>query len=395
MGKRKQEAIPEKSTKKPSKSPSETKYSLCIPSSIISSTNAYNLEQITYISYQIAKIATIYNISEIVILDIPTNEIKLFQFEKDQAKKIELGSAKGGKKIRFNISDEEILNSTKTNKSSTETKSNESNELINEKIKLNENNSLLFASLLQFFITPPYLIKSVFANNKYKDKFKYASKLPKLSTLPFMNNNNVHQDFKEGLTIAKASPKPTSSSSSKLKKGNKKKLLSVTKYVNIGESEPLELSQDIPVNVRVTVDIKNKKIVSPLTAYGTMGNKSSFGYFVRIAKTFSSTFTESSFNDGYTSSIYIKADDYFNNDDKKSIENNKINDVDLSQINVKGGQVLLVLGNLKDLEYSFKQDKSNLAEVENVLQMFDGELKIPNGVKIEDAALIALTKVNA
>ncbi|KAK7678167.1 hypothetical protein QCA50_018845 [Cerrena zonata] len=383
MAKRKSESVPDKPTKKPSKSLKPTRYSLCVPSSIISNSNAYNLEQITNIAYQIAKTATIYDVAEIVILDIPTSTEKHEQKEKELTKVVELGSDKGGKRIKFNFNDDEVKKEDAKEKPK---EVDEALEPTGDDIK-NENNSILFASLLQYFITPPYLINSTFANNKYKSKFKYAHKLPKLSTLPFMQNNGVGSDFKEGLTVAKHTPKITNKKTKK--KTSQIKKLSVTKYVNIGEDKLLELSQDVPVNVRVTVDVKNKKIVSPLTAYGTIGNRSSFGYFVRLAKTFSSLFTESSFPDGYTASVYANAGDYFNRTPLEVPES-----VELSKINVKGGQVLIVVGQLDDINYSFTKDQSNLSGIEGAHQMFDGKLDLPNGVRVEDGALIALTKLN-
>lgn len=378
MAKRKAEAKEDKPVKKPSKAIGETQYAICIPSTIISSANAKNLEQITFIAYQIAKTATIYNVAEIVILDVPTPSKKAEAAEKAATKVVELGSEKGGKKIKFNFNDDEIAKPDADKPKEPETPADITSDI-------NENNTLLFATLLQYFMTPPYLVKSVFANNKFNTKFKYAKNLPKISTLPFMSNNNVSSDFREGLTIPKATPKVTK----KNKKVSALKKLSVTKYVNIGQSEPFVLDQEVPVNVRVTVDLKNNKIVSPLQAYGLIGNKLSFGYHVRYCANFSSIFTESSFPQGYTSTIYVNCDDYFNSndsiDDRSSINKNP-------ELAPKDGKVLLVFGNYHDINYSFQSDKANLEGVDSVSEMFDGELAVPKGVRIEDAALIGLTK---
>mmetsp|Transcript_7933 Transcript_7933/g.9994 ORF Transcript_7933/g.9994 Transcript_7933/m.9994 type:complete len:382 (+) Transcript_7933:147-1292(+) len=379
MAKRKTEAKEEKPVKKPFKAIPETQYSICVPSTIISSANARNLEQITFIAYQIAKAATIYNVAEIVVLDVPSSSKKQELAEKEATKVVELGSNKGGKKIKFNFSDEEIVKPGVEETKKDETPKDLSSDL-------NENNTLLFATLLQYFMTPPYLVKSVFANNQFSTKFKYAQKLPKISTLPFMSNNDVSKDFKEGLTIPKATPKITK----KNKKVSALKKLSVTKYVNIGDSEPFVLDQEVPVNVRVTVDLKNKKIVSPLQAYGLIGCKLSFGYHVRYCASFSSIFTQSSFPEGYTSTVYVNCDDYFNSNDTIESRNSINKNPDLSS---KDGKVLLLFGNYNDLDYSFQNDKANLPGVENVSQIFDGELPIPKGVKIEDATLISLAKV--
>ena len=380
MAKRKTEAKEEKPVKKPVKAIPETQYSICVPSTIISAANAKNLEQITSIAYQIAKAATIYNVAEVVVLDVPTSSKKQDLAEKEAAKVVELGSNKGGKKIKFNFSDEDILKPTAVEKTK------EPETPVDLSSDLNENNTLLFATLLQYFMTPPYLVKSVFANNQFHTKFKYAQKLPKISTLPFMSNNHVSKDFKEGLTIPKATPKVTK----KNKKVSALKKLSVTKYVNIGDAEPFVLDHEVPVNVRVTVDLKNKKIVSPLQAYGLIGSKLSFGYHVRYCANFSSIFTQCSFSEGYTSTIYVNCDDYFNSNDAIEARNSINKNPDLSP---NDGKILLLFGNYNDIDYSFQNDKANLPGVENASQMFDGELPIPKGVKIEDATLISLTKV--
>lgn len=401
MAKRKieAEAVP---VKKPIKTTPAVGYTLCIPSTVISAANAYNLAQITSIAYQVARTATIYDVSEIVVLDTPSLAERKIELERSAGKNIILGSTnKGGKKIKFNDDMADVIPTTPVEEENEEEdaglegiKPPQSEDEsfggpLTDRKGSNENNAMLFATLLQFFVTPPYLAKSVFAQSPFKEKLRYAHKLPKISTLPFMNNNEVGKDFREGLTIPKHTPKIVT-------KGSKKKVsprnkLSTTKYVNVGLSEPLELASEVPVNVRVTVDLKNKCIVSPLQAYGVIGCKSSFGYHVRIAKTFTSVFTESSVPAGYTSSIYVSCDDYFK---KAGVQRTELATFDKSKVHVQDSSVLLVLGNWLDMEYSFGRDSQNLEGIESAQQMFDGELKVPEGVRIEDAALIALTKVN-
>jgi predicted SPOUT superfamily RNA methylase MTH1 len=382
MAKRKAEAVIEeaKETKKPVKTSPTTQVSLCIPSTAISGRNARNLEQITQIAYQIAKASTIYNVVEIVVLDIPEAQ------QEAAEKPLEMSGNKGGKKIKFNFSDEDILAESAPAPV----------EAVSEELEKSDSNSYLLASLLQFFVTPPYLVKSIFSpihnvNNKtILKKLQYAQKLPKITTLPFMSNNDVYKDFKEGLAIAKETPKVVNKKdkSKKIKATTK---IGVTRYVNIGEAEPLELKtkREIPVNSRVTVDLKNKTIVSPLEAYGVSGNKSSFGYYIRMCKKFNAVFTESSVPEGYSASYYVNCDD-FHTSNSKIQDYVKIPKVD--QIPSTESHILLILGNYRDLELSFNADKVNLAGVENVGQMFDGQLSIPQGVRVEDGSLIALSK---
>lgn len=346
MAKRKKE-VEEKPVKKPKKTSPEVEFSICIPSTIISSTNACNLEQITNIAYQVARAATIYNVVEIIVLDIPSID-KRHEILESQANK----SVKIDKKIKFN----EVLPDPVTETQTTATSCDGSYQL--------------FENLLQYFITPPYLVKSMFKNSKYLPKFKYAMKLPKLSTLPFMNNNDVIKDFKEGLSIPKKSPGKKS-----------KNKLKTTKFVNIGGAQPIELSHDVPVNVRVTVDTKNKKIVSPTEAYGVIGAKSAFCYYTRSTTEFNQIFTKSAQPDGYTSSIYVNCDNYFEEGQNATPTFNKDNN-----------KVLLVFGNPKDFAFSLQQDKQ--INVPNFTDLFDQTISLSN-LRIEDALMITLTKLNS
>lgn len=342
---------PEKQTKKPSKSMPQVEVALCIPSTVISHSNARNLQQATFIAYQIAKAATLYNVSEIVVLSIPDTEA----VAENSGPKV-VSAATGGQKIMF----DEVANSPKVEQNR------------------NDDDSLLLATLLQYFVTPPYLVKAVFKDSKFRKKFKYAEKLPKIPSLPFMANNNVHKDFKEGLSVAKKTPK--------IVKKNKKvsgKKLSVTKYVNIGGDELLELAgPDIPVNVRVTVDVKNKKVVSPRDAYGVSGNKSTFGYFVRVSRSFTSIFTESTFPSGYTKSYYISCDDFYGKPDT-GIKKETFGDI-------SEGKILLVMSNWKHLEASFLVEA--FEGVAKVSELFDGEIEMEQGIRVEDAVMVGLAR---
>lgn len=331
--------------------------SVCIPSTVISDKNGYNLQQITSIVYQIARAATIFQIKEIVVLDIG----------QDQGDEI-VAVAGGGKKI---FGEEDL----------------QEDEQEQQHDRNRISSSYLLASLLQFFITPPYLIKTIFnkinsQNPQIIKKFKYAYKLPKITTLPFMNDSKSH--FKEGITVSKKSPKIIKKG--KVVKNTKK--IEVTKYVNIGEAEPLKLNikQDIPINSRVTIDLTNKTIVSPKQAYGSEGNLSTFGYYVRICKKFSQIFTESSIETGYSKSVFINCDDYYLKH-QKQVES-------LANYKPENENIILIIGNYQDYQQSFQKDKLNLLGVENMIHMFDNKLDIPANVRIEDCLLMALTKIN-
>ncbi|KAG7193255.1 uncharacterized protein KQ657_001018 [Scheffersomyces spartinae] len=366
MAAKKKTEVVEKAVKKPSRKPSSPQVSLAIPSTIISRTNAANLEHVTHIAYQVAKAAATFNVSEIVIIDVPNEK------EESYDSSVVLKGDKGGTKLKFDDDEE-------TKKMDSKVASNEN---VNNEPQLKDmrtfDNGVLFATLLQFFVTPPYLVQTVFAKNQYKNKFGVAKKLPKISMLPFMSNNEVYRSFKEGLTIAKRTPQTLNKR--KKVKGSK---LSVTKYVNIGEKEPLELvGQDVPVNVRVTVDIANKKVVSPLEAYGFQGCKGTFGYQVRHARLLSAVFTGSGFEDGYTCSLHVLCQDYFGN---------SVVSTELKPPSNSKDRVLLVFSNDRELE-ALKKADSQLSSIDSVSQLFDGRINVPTAARVEDAVFIALTR---
>ncbi|EDO17352.1 hypothetical protein Kpol_1060p5 [Vanderwaltozyma polyspora DSM 70294] len=323
-------------------------YSICIPTSILD--NCHNLEQITSTLYQIAKTATIYNVGEIVILQIS---------KKSDNNNNDSGTSKNQKKL---------------------------------------SDSVLIASLLQYFVTPPYLVNTVFKKDYHK-YFKYASKLPRLSALPFMRYlDEDNGRYREGLTIRMS--KPSSNNNS-----NKGKEFKQTKYVNVGKPEALELkTQLVPVNVRVTVDTIEKKVVSPQEAYGDFyGAQFSYGYHVRIAQSFGNVFTECSFKNGYSQAVWINSGDYYYNENLKKynkIENNlgRIEKIIRSEPGNTDNMsnLLLVFGKWDHVKKSFNDSKDQFEGCEGAHQFFDGQLELPGTVphgriQIQDSCMISLT----
>ncbi|KAG7820298.1 hypothetical protein KL928_001735 [Ogataea angusta] len=304
---------------------------LCIPSSCISRSNCKNLEQATFTAYQIARAACTYNVGEIVILDVPENT-----------------EAEESNKIKFE-----------------------------EKNTTASDSSRLLASLLQFFTTPSYLVKSVFQASVI-EYFKIAKKLPKISTLPYMQNDAA-ACFREGISIPKMSVVKKNAEG----KVVKKKKPATTKYVNTGEREILELEKEIPINTRVTVNTKTKSVVSPDEAYGKAGALRTFGYHVRVATRFSSLFTEPGYTEGYDRCIYVSSGDYFSNEQPATglpsyqKESNK--------------RLLLVVAKWNDIQKAFKYE--TIEGVTEPQQMMDCTLEIPLGTRIEDGVLVSLAKL--
>lgn len=308
-------------------------YSLCVPTTLIS--HCKNLEQVTYTAYQVAKAATMFNVGEIVVLDLGTRP----------------GTTKEKK-----LSD-----------------------------------SMLIASLLQYFVTPPYLINTVF-KQKYINYFKEACKLPRLPSLPFMRYLQSDQGrYREGLAIRMSKPGS---------QGRKNKEFKQTKYVNVGKSEALELkAQLVPANVRVTVDVIERKVVSPEEAYGDfVGANASYGYHVRIAKNFGDVFMESPFQDGYSQALWVNCDDYYYYEEKQRKILPYVDRIVRPETSAQGiSNVLLVLGKWKNIQHSFIASKDQFEGVDGAHQFFDGQLGLPAGpegcIPIQDACMLSLAAV--
>ncbi|KAG7767753.1 hypothetical protein KL931_003566 [Ogataea haglerorum] len=304
---------------------------LCIPSSCISRRSCKNLEQATFTVYQIARAACTYNVGEIVILDVPEN------IEPEESKKI----------------------------------------TFEEKSTTASDSSRLLAALLQFFTTPSYLVKTMFQAS-VTEYFKIAKKLPKIPNLPYMQNEAA-SCFREGISI------PRKSIVKKNAEGKvvKKKKPATTKYVQTGEREMLELEKEIPINTRVTVNTKTKRVVSPDEAYGKAGALKTFGYHVRVATKFSSLFTEPGYTEGYDRCIYASSGDYFSNEQPVTGLPSYKKETDK--------RLLLVVAKWNDIQKAFKFE--TIEGVTEATQMMDCILEIPLGTRIEDGVLISLAKL--
>ncbi|SMN20414.1 similar to Saccharomyces cerevisiae YGR283C Protein of unknown function [Maudiozyma saulgeensis] len=319
-------------------------HSICIPTTILN--NCTNLDQITHVVYQIAKAATIFNVGELVILDL------------------------GDRKSKQNTEDKQRLS-----------------------------DSMLIASLLQYFVTPPYLVKSVF-KKQYMKYFVAAEKLPRLTALPFMRHYNEDNGrYREGLAVRMENP------SSKSTKEYKQ-----TKYINIGKSELLSLkTQLVPTNVRVTVDVLEHKVVSPVEAYGNfVGAQSSFGYHVRVTKNFGSIFTDCSFPNGYSQCIWANSGDYFYDEQEKKYSKAETKVPRITKIvkpepngeenstQTQPANLLIVFGKWNDIKKSFNESKDQFEGCEGAHQFFDGQIEMPGAspqgnICIEDSCMIALS----
>lgn len=360
-------------------------YSVCIPTTILD--GCKNLEQITQTLYQVARSACIFNVGEVIILEVPKNERQTEDIQKNQS------NDKPASKIKFDRTSKEAV-STKL--------LNESHRAKSRKLPT----SMLIASLLQYFVTPPYLVKSVF-KKEYMHNFKYAKELPRITSLPFMRYYKENDGrYREGLAIRMRKPGEA---------GKSKKEFSQTKYINIGKDRNLELKgQLVPVNVRVTVDTLEKKVISPEEAYGDyVGVKSSFGYHVRISKSFADLFVSSPHSEGYTQTVWINSGDFYfdpSTNTNKKIESKipalqKVIKPTIEEIQqdsngiTKPTNLLTVFGKWKDLNSCFQLCRDQFEGVQGIYQFFDGQLDLPGAtpegnIRIEDGCTIALTALS-
>ncbi|CAI4035777.1 hypothetical protein SMKI_13G4290 [Saccharomyces mikatae IFO 1815] len=295
-------------------------YSLCIPTTLVS--DCRNLSQITHRVYQVAKFASLFNVSEIIILE---NDSQV------SATKNKISTAK------------------------------------------------LILALLQYFVTPPYLRNTVF-NEKFRPYFTAASKLPRLSTLPFTRyHKQDHGRYREGLTIRMQ--KPT------LARKKTGKTFKQTKYINIGKAEALALqSQLVPINARVTIDTITRKIVSPQEAYGDFtGLESQYGYYTRIASSFTELFMNGTIKEGYTQSIYVP------------LTAGDIPIPELSSLPASGtdSNILLVISTWGTLVQAFNRDEDQFVDCQGPQEFFDAQLPCPVPVSdIIDAIPMTLTALS-
>lgn len=324
--------------------------SICIPSTAIRLTNVCNLAHATTVAYQIARLASIYNITEIIILDIPLS------VQQKHSTTSEVSVDIGNKKKVFH----QTSFADRANERSQTDRGHE---------------AVLLATLLQYFVTPPYLIKSLF-KPKERAQLKHAAKLPKISAF-VLSSRLESGNFREGLSIPKRTPRV----SAKSKKISLQKKLQVTKFVNIGREKPLVLDgQDVPVNVRVTVDLSQRKVVSPQAAYGIQGSNISFGYSVRYAGSISSIYTELSVTGGYTETAFVEADDYFPRKNKGPLPPFARKD---------RGTTLMLVGKWLDFETCAARD----ANISSMMDVVDCEINVPKSLRVEDAAIISLAKI--
>lgn len=333
---------------------------LAVPSTCISDSVVKSYQQAVHTAYQIARAAVAYNVDEIIVFE-PAERVDAKPANGDAQ------APKAPAKRVFNA------------------------ESANEQAPQLSERSVTLASLLQYFVTPPHLRKSVFPEASTATNFEYAKKLPKL-LLPFMESRDAK--YKEGMSTAMILNKNVKNKSSKqtrnVQKAEAKGLVlhpptvdGTTPYINIGEAEPfqLEYGQHVPVGARVTIDTEAKKVVSPAEAYGRQT-----GYSVRVAQDFSHIFTMPSTPEGYDYTVWCPGGEFHH--DKLVPENLPKNIMALPRT-VK--RPVFVFGQWDHVEAAVKHDVA--LGVAGARELFDSKLEFKRVVRVEDGVFVALDRL--
>lgn len=403
---------------------------MCIPSSTISSKNCRSLQQVASTAHQIARAAATFGVTEIVVFDSSKTQEKQANIIPVTTTSLSEGESKS-KKIVFGDEIEiEIENEGKTN---------EKEKILNDKNgddELSDQDKLI--GFLEYFVTPSYLRKSLFGNKLYI--FDVAKKFPKLPGLPFINHNEGRYFI--GLSVSRKLPKPkrkkVSSSGRKRQRKSKPSSSSdfmepgITNYINIGEKKVFKLGKDVkvPINSIVVVDRETGTIVSPEEVFSNRSSNGSsadeentskrrqhetseidwtslgYGYKVRKITSYDKLFTECPFEQGYRYTALAPCMEFLNGEEvkEKSIDNS-IDEIPLLEeetflikgITATPGDdipILLVVGKWRELEQTILKDmKEESAMLDKAQELFDGRLRMGRGHRVEDAVLIALSKI--
>ncbi|CAI8500939.1 unnamed protein product [Hanseniaspora opuntiae] len=230
--------------------------------------------------------------------------------------------------------------------------------------------------------------------------------LPKISTLPFnklINQGDVEVKkdmlnlYREGISVTMKHPNKKASSK-----------YEQTKYIQIGEAELLELSnQLIPTNVRVTVNKQTREIVTPEEAYGKDNlniHRDNIGYTIRMVDSIENLYLGCIKKEGYDQSLLINCGDIHSKSFQNQILRNNFEKVTRGEDPLRKGikvkdaenptQVLMVFNSVYNLDNLFKVRDVNLQQqIGNVLEIFDNEVPLSSHViTAEDAVMITLTK---
>lgn len=246
---------------------------------------------------------------------------------------------------------------------------------------MEEPDTILVGSLFQYFVTPRYLSKEAFAVNVEKgliDKkvFKKAGKMPLIASIVGMLKPESSRGvrFREGISVFKKQKNGggegglrEKTASGKVKKnrnkGKKTMVKNGTRFVNVGLEKMVELEEEVPAGVRVSVDVDKKKVVGVEEAWGGY-----CGYAVRVAADVEGVFTGGK---EYEGGVFVRVGGVF----ARSAGAGAADDVVGGGVGAKvGGQAVVV----------FVADDAGEGE-----QFFDAVMAL-RGARAEDGAVVAM-----
>lgn len=360
-----------------------------MPSSVIAPTYCRTQQQVAATAHQIARAATLYGTSEIVIYNVDYDEINQLSLKPEEEVVKTTAEPVAGAPKKLVFTDE--LDEAPAPKESTKKDAEKDADLKR------------LEGFLRYFVTPSYLRKTVFGDLK---PYECAKKLPKLPNVPFLSHNASGR-YIEGLSVAKKVEKPKKKSKAK----------DTTSFVNIGAAEYLELSNGskIPVNARVVVDTSTKSVVTPAEAYGrpvptspesnTTWTTPAYGYSVRTVSNFGAIFTECPHPSGYKFTAWVPCSEFSVSTTTSAASEHALERIEqmTAQSFLKKGidtepsepaHILLVFGKWKEVAASISADSQNLGDVKEPESLFDGRVRMSRATRVEDAVMIALAKID-
>lgn len=362
-------------------------------------------------AHQIARTAVQFGVSEIIVYDTakPSRE--------ESAPVVVAQELEKPKKIVFGEDSSDEPQPSTEDKSTPITNDDDA--------ELSDQDKLV--GLLEYFVTPSYLRKSLFGDRTHFFD-SIAKKLPKLPGLDLLNHENSRYFI--GLSVnrkVRKSKTRTITSSNGRKRKRKTKVTGsaeendpgLTGYVNIGEKKVLKLAGKVkvPVHSIVVIDKETKAVVSPEDAFGndkkleqlqkkgietsdTHWTTVGFGYKVRKVENFGQVFTECPYSGGYRYTAFAPCAEFLEQQNKATGAN-EIALIEEETFLIKGitttpgddVPVLLITGKWKELEQAVLADSVNFAGLEKAQMLFDGRIRMGRGARVEDAVLIAMSKI--
>ncbi|KAF5126711.1 hypothetical protein DV495_003265 [Geotrichum candidum] len=324
--------------------------------SVIDPAHCKTAHQAAWTAHKIARAATLYGISEIIIYDTPS-----LSKESTPASSESSSSSSNGKKL---------------------------------------------AGYLNYFITPSYLRKQVFGPEV--SDYKAAQKLPKLSNLPFLSHDGK---YLVGFSVPRRIEKLKGKSAGKRKKKGQLAEEKLTTYINIGAEKYLQLSNGVkvPIHSRVIVNTESNAVATAAEAFDVACNHKvrgdtafwtpeGFGYTVRHVAAFGQVFTESPYPDGYKYTAWAPAREAADLPALNSITllpESSFLKTGVPQADPKEDvPVLLVLGPWRELSAAILADQENFAGLDQAEPLFDGRLANSQAPSTEASVLNALARID-